>query len=301
MMDGTTAATSSAPASPPSADAPLALVCGGGAVPAVVAAAVVRSGRKVVLFPVQGWATPETVAAYSHHWIKLGQIGRFAALARAEGCRDIVVIGTVLRPAMRDIRLDWTTLRLLPRIAGLFRGGDDRLLTGVGRILEEQGFRLVGAHEVAPDILVPPGVLTRTRPSARDESDIARGSAALAALGPFDVGQAAIVADGYIVAIEAAEGTDAMLARVADLRRAGRLRTPPGVGVLVKAPKGGQDRRFDLPSIGPRTIEGVAAAGLAGIAVVAGGAIMAEPDQLVAAADRNRLFVLGIGTGEGAR
>lgn len=274
--------------------APLALVCGGGSIPRVVAEAVVRSGRRVVLFPLRGWADPDVVMAYPHHWIMIGQLGRFMSLARAEGCRDIVLIGTLLRPAVRDIRLDWTTLRLLPRILALFRGGDDRLITGVGRILEENGFHLHGAHEVAPEILVPAGILTLTKPSPRDERDIARGLALLAALGPYDVGQAVIVADGYVVAVEAAEGTDAMIARVAELRANGRMRTPPGVGVLVKAPKPTQDTRFDLPSIGPRTIEEVAQAGLAGLAVVAGGAIVADPHAVVGLADRSGVFLAGV-------
>jgi len=108
------------------------------------------------------------------------------------------------------------------------------------------------------------------------------------------VGQAAIVADNHVLAVEAAEGTDNLLARIADLRRQRRVATPPGVGVLVKAPKPGQDRRFDLPSIGPRTIENVARAGLAGVAVVAGATIIAEAAQATAAADREKIFFVGV-------
>jgi UDP-2,3-diacylglucosamine hydrolase len=284
----------SASATSDASTSPLALVCGGGAFPRVVAETVSRSGRRIVLFPLRGWADPETVAAYPHHWIALGQIGRFVDRARAEGCRDVVLIGTLVRPAFTDIRLDWTALRLLPRVAALFRGGDDHLLAGVGRILEDHGFRLLGAHEVAPEILVPLGALTRREPGARDQADIARALAVLEALSPHDVGQGVVVADGYVAAVEAAEGTDAMLARVVELRRTGRLRTPAGVGVLVKGPKRGQDRRFDLPSIGPRTIEGAAEAGLAGVAVVAGASIMADPNKLVALAERHSMFLVGM-------
>lgn len=292
-------ATASAPAvGSAGGDAPLALICGGGAIPRVVAEAVSRSGRRVVLFPLRGWADPQAVQGFPHHWVTLGQLGRFMTLARKEGCQDIVLIGALLRPALRDIRLDWTTLRLLPRIAALFRGGDDRLIAGIGRILEEHGFRLMGAHQVAPEILVPAGALTRKQPTSRDQGDIARALAVIHALGPLDVGQAAIVADGYVVAIEAAEGTDAMIARVAELRGAGRVKTPPGVGVLVKAPKRGQDRRFDLPSIGPRTIEGVAQAGLAGLAVTAGAAIIADPGRVVALAEQHSVFLIGIAGAE---
>jgi UDP-2,3-diacylglucosamine hydrolase len=147
---------------------------------------------------------------------------------------------------------------------------------------------------VAPDIFVPEGVLGRHQPSERDRADIARALSAIAALGPFDVGQAAVVADGNVLAVEAAEGTDLLLNRIAELRQLGRVTAPPGVGVLVKAPKPGQDRRFDLPSIGPRTIENVARAGLAGIAVTAGSTMLAEAELTTAAADREKIFFVGV-------
>ena len=148
-------------------------------------------------------------------------------------------------------------------------------------MFEQQGFRLLGAQEVAPEILMPEGALGRARPSERDRADIALGFDYLRATGPFDVGQAVVVAGRHVLAVEAAEGTDQMLQRVAEMRKNGRVRTPAGTGVLVKAPKPGQDRRFDLPAIGPRTVEGVARAGLAGIAVAAGSSIVAEPEKLV--------------------
>ena len=281
-------------ATPGDADGPLAIVCGGGTIPTAVADAVQRRGRSVVLFAVRGWAEPSEVARFPHHWIAVGQVGRFARLARAEGCREAVFIGTALRPPISAIRLDWQTVRLLPRIWAIYRGGDDRLLSGVAAIFEEHGLRLIGAHEVAPEILVPAGALGSLRPSARDESDISRALALLNATGPFDVGQAAVVADNHVLAIEAAGGTDNMLEHVAELRARGRIATPIGVGVLVKAPKPGQDRRFDLPSIGPRTVEEAARAGLAGIAVIGGSTVIAEPMRVAAAADKAGLFVVGV-------
>jgi DUF1009 family protein len=147
---------------------------------------------------------------------------------------------------------------------------------------------------VAPEVFVPEGVLGRCQPTERDRTDIARALKVIAALGPFDVGQAAIVADNNVLAVEGAEGTDNLLARIAELRRLGRVTLPPGVGVLVKAPKPGQDRRFDLPSIGPRTIENVACAGLAGLAVTAGSTMIAEPEKVTAAADREGIFFAGV-------
>jgi UDP-2,3-diacylglucosamine hydrolase len=279
---------------PTAESGPLAIVCGGGSLPFAVADAVARRGRRVVLFAIRGSADAERVAAYPHHWAVLGKFGWFCRVARREGCQDVVLIGSVVRPAIWRIRPDFETLRLLPRIFGMFRGGDDHLLSGVAKILEEHGFRLIGAHQIAPDILMPEGSLGRERPGERDHADIAKGLALLNATSPFDIGQAVVVADERVLAIEAAEGTDQMLARIAELRRIGRIAAPTRRGVLVKAPKRGQDRRLDLPSIGPRTVEGAAQAGLAGIAVVAGSTVVAEPERIAAAADRERLFVLGV-------
>jgi DUF1009 family protein len=151
---------------------------------------------------------------------------------------------------------------------------------------------LRGAHEVAPEILAPKGPLGRLAPSAADQADIALGFDYLTAAGRFDIGQAAVIASRHIVAVEAAEGTDAMLARVLALRGEGRIHAPRGV--LVKAPKPQQDRRFDLPSIGPKTVTAAAAAGLAGIAVIAGETVVAEPATLAQAADKAGLFVVGV-------
>jgi len=274
---------------------PVAIICGGGSLPSAVAEAVVRRDRRPVMFAVRGWADPNVVERYAHHWIAIGQAGRFFRLAQAEHCREALFIGTLLRPPLSQIRLDWRTLWLMPRIVRFFRGGDDRLLSGVASLLEEGGLRVIGLHELAPEVIVPEGVLGHYRPSARDNADITRALELIAALGPFDVGQAAIVANNHVLAVEAAEGTDNMLARVAELRRQRRVTTPPGVGVLVKAPKPGQDRRFDLPAIGPQTVEGVARAGLAGLAVAAGGTIIAEIAEVIAAADRAKIFLVGVG------
>jgi UDP-2,3-diacylglucosamine hydrolase len=272
---------------------PLGIICGSGTVPYAVADAVMGRGRRVVLFPLRGWADAAAVEAYPHHWMWLGQFGRIFRFARREGCRDLVFVGGVIRPSILQLRLDWGTVMQMPLVIRSFRGGDDHLLSGVGRLFEGGGFRVLGAHEVAPEITAPTGVLGRHRPDADIDSDIDRGFALLAATSAFDIGQAAVIAGRRVLAIEAAEGTDAMLERVAMLREAGRIRHTGRVGVLVKAPKRRQDRRFDLPSIGPGTVVGAARAGLAGIAVIAGATIVAEPQQSIEAADRAGLFVVG--------
>jgi len=278
----------------PIAQGPIAIVCGGGSLPGAVAEAVRRRGREPIMFALRGWADAGVVERYTHHWIAIGQIGRFFRLAHAAQCRDVLMIGTLLRPPLRRLRLDWQTIRMMPRIVAAFRGGDDRLLGGVARLMENAGFRVIGVGDVAPEVFVPEGALGSVKPSERDADDIVRGLKLIAALGPFDVGQAAVVANNNVLAVEAAEGTDNMLTRIAELRRQGRVTAPPGSGVLVKAPKPTQDRRFDLPSIGPQTVENAARAGLAGVAVVAGSTVIAEPAAVAAAADRANIFVVGV-------
>lgn len=273
---------------------PLAIVCGGGSFPTAVAEAVSRSGRRPVMLGIKGWADPHVVERYSHHWVALGQVGRLVRLARLEGCREAILIGTVLRPPLTKIRLDWLTIRAAPRLLRAFRGGDDQLLKGVAGIIEDGGLEIVGLDEVAPEIFVSEGVLARRQPTQRDRADIARALAVIAALGPFDMGQAAIVADNHVLAVEGVEGTDSMLARIAEMRSQRRVTTRVGTGVLVKAPKPGQDRRFDLPAIGPQTVENAARAGLAGVAVTAGSSLIAAPMEVIAAADRADIFVVGV-------
>jgi DUF1009 family protein len=273
---------------------PLGIICGGGSLPFTVADAALGKGRPVVLLAITGFADAKAVARYPHHWVALGQFGRLRQLAREAQCRDIVFVGTLVRPAIAQIRMDLLTLRLLPRIIRTFRGGDDHLLSSIGKIFEEHGFRLVGAHEVAPQILAPEGAFGRCAPSEGHQADIKLGIAFLRAIGPFDVGQGVVIAQERVLAVEAAEGTDLMLAHVAELRRVGRIHDAAGKGVLVKAAKPHQDRRFDLPSIGPKTVEGVARAGLGGVAVLAGEAIVAEPQDVVTAADRHNVFVVGV-------
>jgi UDP-2,3-diacylglucosamine hydrolase len=273
---------------------PVGLIAAGGVMPFAVADSLTARGVDPVLFALKGACDPVGVARFRHHWISVGQIGRAVKLFRAENCRDLVFIGTLVRPALSEIRLDWGTLRVIGRVWAAFRGGDDHLLSGIGRILEQDGFRMVGIKDVAPDLLMPEGCLTRAAPDESAAADIARGRDVLRALSPFDIGQAAVVIDGHVVGVEDIEGTDGLLARVAQLRREGRIRARAARGVLVKAPKSGQDLRFDLPTMGPRTIEGAAAAGLAGIAIVAGNTIIAEPQTMIEAADAAGLFVTGL-------
>jgi len=273
---------------------PVGLIAAGGVMPFAVADSLTARGIDPVLFALKGACDPVAVERFRHHWISVGQFGRATKLFRAENCRDLVFIGTLVRPALSELRLDWGTLRVIGRLLAAFRGGDDHLLSGVGRILEKDGFRMVGIKDVAPDLLMPEGCLTHAVPDDNAGGDIARGRDVLAALSPLDIGQAAVVIDGHVVAVEDIEGTDGMLGRVVRRRGERRIRAMAGRGVLVKAPKSGQDLRFDLPTIGPRTVQGAAAAGLGGVAIVAGNTIVVEPQAMIEAADAAGLFVTGL-------
>jgi DUF1009 family protein len=273
---------------------PVGLIAAGGVMPFAVADSLTARGINPVLFALKGACDPVAVERFRHHWISVGQLGRAVKLFRAEDCRDLVFIGTLVRPALSEIRLDWGTLRVIGRVWAAFRGGDDHLLSGIGRILEQDGFRMVGIKDVAPDLLMPEGCLTDKSPDESAAADIARGREVLRALSPFDIGQAAVVIDGHVVGVEDIEGTDGLLARVARLRGEGRIRARAARGVLVKAPKSGQDLRFDLPTMGPQTVEGAAVAGLAGIAIVAGNTIVVDPQSVIEAADAAGLFVTGL-------
>src|SRR5580704_3420635 len=273
---------------------PIGLIAGGGALPFAVADKLVSRGVKPVVFALKGVCDPTPLSRFRHHWISIGQLGRLEKLLRSENCRDLAFIGTLIRPALSEIRPDWQALRVMGKVWAAFRGGDDHLLSSIGRIFEQDGFRMVGIRDLAPELLMPEGCLTRAAADANASADITRGREVLRALSTFDIGQAAVVIDGHVVAVEDIEGTDGLLARVARLRKERRIRASTARGVLVKAPKSGQDLRFDLPTIGPKTIENAAAAELAGIAIVAGNTIVIEPQAMVEAADAAGLFITGL-------
>ena len=271
---------------------PLGIVAGAGPLPAKVAAAARAAGRAVFVVGLEGFADPEMLAPYPHAIIRFGAVGRILAALRGHHCRDLVLIGPVRRPSLLDLRPDADAARLLARVGRAAFAGDDGFLSAVVRVLGEEGFRVLGAHEVLDGALAPAGLLTRAAPDEQAMADIARGIGVARALGAVDVGQGCVVQLGFVLAVEAVEGTDAMLARCAPLARAG-----PG-GVLVKLVKPGQERRADLPTIGPGTVRAAASAGLRGIAFEAQGAILADRDAAVAAADAAGLFLLGIAPNE---
>lgn len=273
---------------------PLAIIAGGGDFPPALARIVRATGRPVYVAALDGAADPAAFPQDDLDVYRLGQLGRLLKALRARAIGDLVLIGSLPRPSFGGIMPEASTLKYLPHFARAFQGGDDHLLRGVVRFFEEQGFRVLGPAEIAPGLTAPQGPLGRHLASAETRLLITRGFQLIEAISPFDVGQAAILADHRVVAIEAAEGTDATLRRVAELVGKGRLKIGKGDGVLVKAPKRGQDLRVDMPAIGPETLRLVGEAGLAGIAVRAGQVLVGERSQLAALADERGLFIEGV-------
>jgi DUF1009 family protein len=270
----------------------LGILAGRGELPARLAAAARASGREPFVVAFDGQTDPGAANGSDHVWRPVAAVGLILAALRGAGCAELCLIGPVDRPDFAHLRPDWTGIKLLPRLVAAARRGDDALMSELVRFLEEQGFRVVGAEAVLRDLTLPEGALGRCAPDEADRADIAKAGALLAALGPFDVGQAAVVREGFVLAIEAAEGTEAMLERCRALRR-----ERPG-GVLVKLPKPGQELRVDLPTIGAATIRRAAAAGLKGVAVRAGAALVVDSAEVRGEADAAGVFVIAMAAGE---
>ena len=228
----------------------------------------------------------------------LGQMGaRIEALKQA-GCDAIVFVGQAPRPDFAALRFDAIGMSMLPALAAAARHGDDALLRALLNEHAKHGFHVVGADEAMIELLAPAGSLGAHAPADNARRDIERAARVVAAMGVWDIGQAAVVCDTLVLAVEAQEGTDAMLARVALLPLTVRGTSVARRGVLVKRPKPGQDRRVDLPVVGVRTIEGAADAGLAGVAVEAGAALLVRREEIARVADAAGLFVYGFTAAE---
>ncbi len=267
---------------------PLGIIAGGGPLPGQVAAAAQAAGRPVFVAALEGFAEPAVINGFDHMFFRLGDAGAIKRGLMDKACKEIVLIGPVKRPSFLALRPDAEGARLMAKIGVAAFAGDDGLLAAVIRVLGEEGFKVTGAHEILRSVLGPAGLLTRQAPDASAMADVERGIAVLKIAGAADIGQACVVQQGIVLAMEAVEGTDAMLARVRDVTRTGPA------GVLVKLAKPGQDRRVDLPTIGPATISNAAAAGLRGVAFEAGGTILADRLTMIEAADAAGIFLLGV-------
>ena len=286
----------------PAGAGPLALIAGSGRLPIEVATEVLERGESLVVMPLRGIADGDFTKLQTVPIDALDPVGAVEALRRM-GARGVIMAGTVHRPGVGLVFKSWQAVWNSEVIRKVIEGGDDNLLRGVIGYLEDNGFPVMDLREAAPKLMAGVGLLCGPQPSVTAAADIARGFEILETLGPADIGQALAIAALRVLAVEAAEGTDAMIRRVRTLRRpglTGRLlrawRPPLGDrtgGVLVKAAKPGQDFRADLPVIGPRTVRLAAAAGLSGIAVEAGAVLIVDRQATSAAAEKAGLFIVG--------
>ncbi len=268
----------------------LGLIAGAGPLPRRVARACAARGEPIHVLRLSGMADP-AMEEFPGESVGVAEAGKIIRTLKAAGCDAVVLSGVVKRPDFADLKPDWRGAALIPKLAASAARGDGALLKTIVETLEAEGFIVVGPDEATRELIVPQGPLGRIAPDADELADIRKAAKVIEALGPFDVGQGAVVAGGLVLAVEAAEGTDLMLDRCAALPaelRGGRRR-----GVLVKRPKPGQELRVDLPVIGPETARRAHRAGLAGIAVEADRALVIDAAETAAEADSTGLFVYG--------
>lgn len=272
---------------------PVAILAGAGELPLLLAERLVAAGRPLRILAIRGFSARAT-RARADAVVALLDIQRAFACLESWQPSIVTLAGGLTRPSAVALAGAFSLVRNREDIGRLVARGDDNLMRGVVDLIEERGFTVVGVRELAPELLADHAVYGATRPDAKDEVAMACGLRILDAISPFDIGQAVVVSGERVLAIEGPEGTDRMLERVRAQRGPRLFRRGSTGGVLVKAPKRGQDLRVDLPAIGPRTVANAAAAGLDGIAVASGLTLVLNRRETVAAADRHGLFVVGI-------
>jgi len=269
---------------------PIGIIAGGGLLPVSLAKAVIKSGRDVFICALEGFGDPG-LEKYSHQWVSIQSGEEIIKQFKAANCQKIIMIGSVSRPKNTSETADTGTRKNTAAQVIHASGGDDKILSGAAFFLESFGFSVIGAHEIIPENLIGNGAIGRHVHAVDNIADIAKGFEVLNVMGDLDVGQAVVVSRGHVLAVEAAEGTDEMLRRVAKLRTQGIVHKSGGV--LVKRPKNGQDKRFDMPVIGPVTVELMAEAGLSGVVVHAGNVLCHDRQGLITRADKLGIFVEG--------
>ena len=266
----------------------LGIIAGGGSLPQTLINHCLKNERDFFVLAIENNAdraifTPDI----PHEWIRIGQAGTGFKIFNEQNVQEIVMIGTIRRPSLADLVPDLRTAAFFAKI-GLKSVGDDGILRALIKEIESENMRVVGIHEVMPELLVKTGVLTKHKPDKQALADIERGIEVAFELGKLDVGQAVIVQQGLVLGVEGIEGTDKLIERCGTYQRKGVG------GVLVKLRKPQQDMRIDLPTIGTKTVENLHKAGMRGIAIHAGNALIAEEEKVIALADKYSMFICGI-------
>ncbi len=272
--------------------APLGIIAGLGELPVQVADAAMARGQGVYVLRLRGFEEA-ALERFPGEVNGLAEIGKAFKAFRQAGCEQVCFAGIVKRPDFKALKPDMKGMTLLPKAISAARKGDDALLTFMIEVFEDEGFEIIGANEAAGHLEAPGGLLAGPMPTDAQRDDLEKAAEIALEIGRMDIGQGAIVANGLVLCVEAQEGTDEMLKRCAELPGEIRGAEAERIGVLVKRPKPQQERRIDLPTIGKKTVDGVAAAGLAGIGYEAGGALIVDVDSVKARANELGIFLFG--------
>lgn len=266
----------------------LGILAGKGALPAQLANHCEAQRIPYFMIAFEESLDPDVIAGRDHEVISLGQIGRGIATLKAQDVTDVVMAGHIKRPSLRKLHLDAQAKALLKKLGMNLLGGDDALLRALMHFFEEQGLTVLAAHEILGGLTVSAGVLTKASPDSHDAESIAKAFTTLQHMSALDIGQSLVIEDGLILSVEAAEGTDELIARTAAYAKS------PGHSILVKAKKNTQDTRADMPTIGPNTIRALAKHSYAGVAIEADSVLIVERDEVVALANTHGLFVVAV-------
>ena len=278
-----------------SGSAGIAIIAGSGAFPFEIAYSLKERGQRPFLICLRGFVgRDEALHDFDHAFADMLDPQKILSLLREKAIERVILAGGVSRPGPMALLSIYSFFRNREELRRIVSGGDDRILRGVIRLLEESGFSVIGVDVAAPNLLANEGLLGSIKEPPSSNADIDMALSCLRMISPYDMGQGVVVAQGRVLAIEGPEGTDAMLDRVRFMQKNRRVILEDNSAILVKAPKQGQDHRVDLPAIGPRTIKNAKAAGLAGIAIVAGEVVIVDRVKTIKDADRAGLFLKGV-------
>jgi len=265
----------------------LGMIAGGGMMPVEIIKYCNENNIEIYVVGLESFATEEQLKEAHHSFAKIGEAGKMLKTFKENGVKNIVLAGGIKRPALKELIPDWGGMKFIAKVA-MKKMSDDGMFRAVIDEIEEHGFKVVSIEEVVPEMMFSEGIYGKIKPSTEDMDDIQRGITVAKALGAVDVGQAVVVQEGMVLAVEAIEGTDMMLSRAATVKKNGK---DP---VMVKVLKPGQDLRTDLPAIGLQTIEQLKKYGIKGIAVEAGGILLIEREAVIKQADEAGIFIIGV-------
>jgi DUF1009 family protein len=262
----------------------LGIIAGGGDLPKKIIQVCQNINRPFFILALEGFADRGLVEAVSHEWCKIGAIQKAIDTFKKNNVQEILFVGHVKRPSLSTVSLDKTGVKWLAKI-GIKAFGDDGLLSGILNLVEKEGFKIIKAQDIAKDLIIEKGTVTKTQPDEKDWEDIRRGIDAAQKLGAADIGQSVIVEEGVVLSVEGIEGTDAMISRTASLKK------HKNKGVLVKIVKPQQNRSVDMPTTGVETVKNAIDIGLKGMAIQALGTLVLDRDKMIELADKNDFFI----------